>query len=126
MNSSYIIPFLILLTLSIFLLVKYINLCSNIEEIKNMSKRKSGVYSKPGIMYLYRTNNPIFREALQKSIYSSLYEIIECVAKQRVEDCYQHKYKEWRKVCDNNGWEFPALLAELDTAEKFKEVFFIK
>jgi hypothetical protein len=91
-----------------------------------MSKRKSGVYSKPGIMYLYRTNNPIFREALQKSIYSSLYEIIECVAKQRVEYCYQHKYKEWRKVCDNNGWEFPALLAELDTAEKFKEVFFIK
>ena len=112
--------------LSIILFFKVWGMCNDVREMRLRSDEKKGAVSPEELTFLYRTNHPTFTDTLVRTIYLDLYIQYRRDNRKEADEWYQFKYGEWVKMCKNNGWEFPVQFVDVDTLDKFENVFIPK
>lgn len=124
MFDIYSIAIILATVLSIILFFKVWGMCNDVRYMKKQAEERADKIRKDELIYLSRTNDPAFEKMLLRAIYNDLY--AQHLREEDVASWYKYTFSYWVKECKSNNWQFPEILAELDTIEKFNAVFVSK
>ena len=124
MNLFIAIAYILGAILSIILFFKVWGMCNDVRYMKARVEVREEKIQKDELIYLHRTNDPTFEKMLMRAIYNDLY--AQHLREEDEASWYKYTFDDWVKVCKSNNWQFPEVLAELDTIEKFNNLFLLK
>jgi hypothetical protein len=110
--------------LSIILFFKIWGMCNNVSAIRK--KMEAEEFSCSEIIFRSSINDPSFDKVLAKAIFNSFRSIYRDYDVYEWQTVYEERYRLWSELCQEYGWQFPNIFADMKLYQDFRNYFYIK